>query len=76
MINLKNFRIKKVTDGEGIKYYPQEKWLGLFWRNMFTSEYRTGGYYDPELAQMELCSALRDRNPVVEYLEVECPCDE
>ena len=78
MINLKNFRIKKVTTPGGSEYYPQEKLLGLFWIDidMFTRGPYDGGHAHLEYAQEALCKYLWDRNPVVEYLEVECPCDE
>lgn len=29
----KNYRIKQVTQGDEIKYYPQEKVLGFLWIN-------------------------------------------
>ena len=46
------------------KYYPQEKWFGLFWVNM------DRWYPSFEEAQAHICYTLR--KPVVEYLEVDC----
>ncbi len=39
---MKNYRIKKVTDGHSTRYYPQHKRYGLFWYNLFVDEYRDG----------------------------------
>jgi hypothetical protein len=71
MINLPNYRIKKVTDGDGTRYFPQHKFLGLFWRNMFGLEpYWDGSYRTFEESQRNLCNFLM--KPVVEYYEVNC----
>jgi len=68
---MKNYRIKKVTDGHSTRYYPQHKFLGLFWVNMFGfEEYWDGGFNTFEEAQWHLCNYLR--KPVVEYLSFEC----
>lgn len=61
---MKNIRIKKVTSMYSTKYYPQEKWFGLFWVNM------DRWYPSFEEAQAHICYTLR--KPVVEYLEVGC----
>ena len=74
MSNLKNFRIKKVTDGHSTRYYPQHKRFGLFWYNLFVDEYRDGDYSTFEEAQWHLCNYLR--KPVVEYLDFDCECGE
>lgn len=66
-----NYRIKKVTDEDGTRYYPQYKLLGLFWKNMFGWEdYWDGSYKTFEEAQRNLCNYLKE--PVVEYLSVDC----
>jgi hypothetical protein len=68
---MENYRIKKVTDEIGTKYYPQIKILGLFWVNMFGTQNYGGAYYRTfKEAQKEVCDYLRE--PVVEYLEVDC----
>ena len=68
---MKNYRIKKVTDGHSTRYYPQHKRYGLFWVNMFGFEhYWDGDYPTFEEAQWHLCNYLRE--PVVEYLSVDC----
>ena len=68
---VKNYRIKKVTEYGETKYYPQDKRFGLFWCNMFGWEpYWDGSYWTFEDAQKHLCNYLRE--PVVEYLEVDC----
>jgi hypothetical protein len=68
---VKNFRIKKVTEDGETKYFPQHKFLGLFWMNMFGCEpYWDGSYSILEVAQKRMCDYLKE--PVVEYLEVDC----
>lgn len=68
---MKRYRIKKVTDKDSTRYYPQEKWFGLFWMNMFGREpYWDGSYSTLQKAQDAICEHLR--KPVVEYLEVNC----
>jgi len=71
MSNLKNFRIKKVSEINETRYYPQVKRFGLFWVNMFgfLSDW-DGGYYSFESAKKELCNHLK--NPVIEYYSVNC----
>lgn len=68
---MKHYRIKKVTDGDKTRYYPQEKFLGLFWYDMFGWDGYSRGYYNTfEDAQYILCDYLR--KPTVEYLDVNC----
>jgi len=67
---MKNHRIKKVTDGCSIRYYPQHKLFGLFWRDLFACDYGDGSYETFEEAQKHLCNYLR--KPVIEYLDFEC----
>ena len=68
---MKNYRIKKVTDGYSTRYYPQGKKFGfLWWYNIFEDEYRDGYYPSFEEAQKHLCNYLR--KPVVEYLDFDC----
>jgi hypothetical protein len=69
-----NYRIKKITQGYTTKYYPQSKFLGLFW-----VDEDIYGFDSYEKANRALCDYLRDhylkghlRKPVVEYLEVDC----
>ena len=71
---VKNYRIKKVTDGYETRYYPQHKRFGLFWYNLFEDEYMDGSYSTFEKAQKHLCNYLR--KPVVEYLDFDCDCGE
>ena len=69
------YRIKKVTDEIGTKYYPQARVFGfLWWYNIFVDEYRDGCYFTFEEAQWHLCNYLR--KPVVEYLDFDCDCGE
>lgn len=68
---MKNYRIKRVSDRDGTKYYPQRKFFGLFWVNAFEHpEYGGRYYYTFEEAQKTVCDYLR--GPVVEYLSVDC----
>jgi len=71
---MKNYRIKKITDGYSTRYYPQEKRFGLFWYNLFENDYNDGSYWTFEEAQEHLCNYLRE--PVVEYLDFDCDCGE
>lgn len=61
---MKKFRIKKVTDQHSTRYYPQEKFFGL-WRNILPGSCDTLEY-----AQYVICEYLR--KPVVEYIEFDC----
>ena len=69
---MKNYRIKKVEmeNGGYVRYYPQVKFLGLFWCNMFDWSNYYEGFHSYEEANKELCGALR--GPMVEYLDVNC----
>lgn len=68
---MKNYRVKKVTDGDTTRHYIQNKKFGLFWANMFGwDDYWDGSFHTFEEAQKHLCDYLR--KPVVEYLEVDC----
>lgn len=74
---MKNYRIKKVTDGDGTRYYPQHKFLGLFWMNMVhrhfgLDPYWDGSYRTLEESQRNLCNWLK--KPIIEYLDVNCDC--
>ena len=79
---MKNYRIKKVTDGYSTSYYPQGKKFGfLWWYNIFETEWVDGfetewvdgSYYTFEEAQEHLCNYLR--KPVVEYIDFDCERD-
>jgi len=71
------YRIKKETTSYGSfsydKYFPQQKLFGLFWYNLFESEYCSGSYDTFEEAQEHLCNYLR--KPVVEYIDFDCERD-
>ncbi len=67
---MKNYRIKKVTDGDTTKYYPQERnmWTLWRWHYVFAFDvYFDGGYDTLEEARKRLCDYCRE--PVVEYLD-------
>jgi hypothetical protein len=68
---MKNYRIAKVTDGEFVRFYPQMKFLGLIWTNMYTwnNDYYDG-FHSYEEAKKNLCHTIR--KPVIEYLDVNC----
>ena len=71
---MKNYRIKKVTDGYSTSYYPQGKKFGfLWWYNIFETEWVDGSYYTFEEAKEILCYYLR--KPVVEYIDFDCERD-
>jgi len=64
---MNKYRIKKVTDEEGTRYFPEVKFL-LWWYNPFKWEpYRDGGYETLEWAQEALCSYIK--GTVVEYVD-------
>ena len=67
---MKIFRIKKVTDIYGTKYFPQVRIL-FWWWNAFTDgydgHYWDGGYDTLEEAQKKLCEFFR--YPEVEYID-------
>jgi hypothetical protein len=63
---MKNYRIKKGTYGDVIRYYPQEKFL-FWWYNVFAFDvYFDGGYDTLEKAQKKLCNHCR--GTMVEYI--------
>ena len=65
---MKNYRIKKVTEASGVSswYYPQRKILGLFWVGVFSSN----RFHSYEMANEALCSNITKHK--VEYLNVKC----
>jgi hypothetical protein len=65
---MKNYRIKKVTDDEGTRYFPQKKVL-LWWYNLIPASpcNGDGGFRTLEEAREVLCSYIK--KPVVEYLD-------
>ena len=69
---MKNYRIKKVTEASGVSswYYPQRKILGLFWVDMFSSNPTYVGFHSYEMANEALCSNITKHK--VEYLNVKC----
>jgi hypothetical protein len=64
---MKKYRIKKVTDDEGTRYFPQKKVL-WWWNNLiFASPCNgDGGFGTLGEARKRLCEYCRE--PVVEYL--------
>lgn len=67
---MKNFRITKITDRLGTRYFPQRKFL-WFWVNMFGIEpYWDGSYKTFEEAREGLCNYLK--KPMVEHYSVDC----
>lgn len=70
MKNQKYYRIKKVEDGYNTNFYPQKRFLGIWW-NIFAMEpYSDGGFLSFEKAQRRLCEHLVPTK--VEYLPVNC----
>jgi hypothetical protein len=69
---MNKYRIKVViTKGES-RYFPQERFLFIFWSTIFKWEpYRDGGYDDLELAKTRMRVYILEKNPRVEYLAVE-----
>ena len=65
---MKNYRIKKVTDGNVTRYFPQVKFL-FWWYNPYKDFefYRDGGFSTLEEAQEKLCSYLK--KSVVEFID-------
>jgi len=68
---MKNYRIKKVTDEDGTRYFPQVKHL-FWWHNLiysipYTYTYDDGGFSTLEEAQEKLCSYLK--KSVVEFID-------
>ena len=59
---MSKYRIKKVTDADGTRYYPQEKLL--FWWLNFGLDYNIG-YKTPEKAKQVIQSSLKTK---VEYI--------
>ena len=68
---MKNYRIAKFKDGDYLRFYPQMKFLGLIWTNMYAwnNDYYDG-FHSYEEAKKNLCHTIR--KPVVEYLDVNC----
>jgi len=63
---MKNCRIKKVTENELTKYYPQVRVL-FWWHNLFSLSEYYDGFRTLGEAQKELCDFLQ--KPVVEYID-------
>ena len=65
---MKNYRIKKVTDEEDTRYYPQVKFLFWWYNLIYPSPYNgDGGFSTLEVAQEKLCSYLK--KSVVEFID-------
>jgi hypothetical protein len=65
---MKKYRIKKVTDNEGTRYYPQIKIL-WWWNNLIPASpcNGDGGFGTLEQAQEALCSHIK--KSVVEFID-------
>ena len=65
---MNKYRIKKVTDDEGTRYFPQKKVL-WWWNNLIPASpcNGDGGYGTLGEAQETLCSHIK--KPAVEYLD-------
>ena len=72
---MNKYRIKKETNSEGTRYFPEVKFL-LWWYNPFRSEpyldggyspHRDGGYSTLEGAHKALCSHFK--KTMVEYID-------
>lgn len=62
---MKNYRIKKVTDGyENTHYYPQTRIL-WWWVNLNLKGFDY--FYDLEIAKKSLCSHIK--GTIVEYID-------
>jgi hypothetical protein len=67
---LKNYRIKQVIYPNGdVKYYPQVRFLGLFWIGFWNGEYESGefGYNEYSLANEKII--LHSTKKSVSYLQ-------
>jgi hypothetical protein len=60
------YRIKKVTDEDGTRYYPEIKFLFWWYKPFKWEHYRDGGFHTIQDAQESLCSYIKE--PVVEYI--------
>lgn len=64
---MSKYRIKKVTNEDHTRYFPEVKFL-FWWYNPSKWEpYHDGGFSSLEYAQKELCDYIR--RSVVEYIE-------
>jgi len=67
---MKNYRIKKVTNGDTTKYYPQERNMRTLWGWEYVfdfDDFFAGGYDTLEEARKRLCEYCR--KPVIEYFD-------
>jgi len=65
---MKNYRIKKVTDGNVTRYFPQVKFLFWWYNLIYASPYNgDGGFSTLKEAQEKLCSYLK--KSVVEFID-------
>ena len=69
-MKLSNYRIKKVEDGYSIRYYPQRRFLGIWWNIFGMDPYDNGGFKSFSKAQKALCEHLVPTK--VEYFSVNC----
>ena len=67
-----NYRIRKESDGYDTVYYPQKRFLGIWW-NMFGWNHYYSGFISYESANKAVCDAIKKRR--IEYLEVSCDED-
>jgi hypothetical protein len=64
-----NYRIRKESDGYFTVYYPQKRFLGIWW-DMFGWNHYYSGFVSYEGANEAVCDAIKKRR--IEYLEVNC----
>ena len=64
-----NYRIRKETYGDNSRYYPQMKFLGIWW-DMFGWNRYYDGFSSYNNAEKELCDCIRGTKQ--EYFDVNC----
>jgi hypothetical protein len=62
---MNNYRIKKVTDGDGTRYFPEKRFLFFWWYRPFM--YSNRGYDTLKQASLAISDHLR--KPEVEYIK-------
>ena len=63
------YRIKKESDAYFTVYYPQKRFLGIWW-NMFALDHYYSGFPSYESANKAVCDEIKRKK--IEYLEVSC----
>jgi hypothetical protein len=67
MINT-NYRIRKEDDGLMIIYFPQRRFLGIWWDVLGSSQRPNKGFASYERANEEICRHVNGKK--IEYLDV------